>query len=78
MLSYTPEDTVRKYFDDDETLSPEQINAIHTAWNTTIVISSRRVVSQPVRSLIHRGVIRSITSIDHTTPMNLFACGWTH
>lgn len=38
MLSYTPEDTVRKYFDDDETLSPEQINAIHTAWNTTITI----------------------------------------
>lgn len=38
MLSYTPEDTIRKYFDDDETLSPEQINAIHTAWNTTITI----------------------------------------
>ena len=31
--------------------------------------------SPQVRSLIHRGVIRSITSIDHTTPMNLFACG---
>lgn len=38
MLSYTPEDTVRKYFEDDETLSPEQINAIHTAWNTTTSI----------------------------------------
>ena len=31
-----------------------------------------------VFDMIHRGVIRSITSIDHTTPMNLFAFGWTH
>lgn len=38
MLSYTSEDEILKYFDDDETLSPEQINAIHTAWNTTITI----------------------------------------
>lgn len=38
MLSYTPKDTVRKYFEDDETLSPEQINAIYTAWNTTTSI----------------------------------------
>ena len=38
MLSYTSEDEIRKYFDTDETLSPEQIDAIRTAWNTTITI----------------------------------------
>lgn len=38
MLSYTSEDEIRKYFDADETLSPEQINAVRTAWNTTITI----------------------------------------
>ena len=38
MLSYTSEDTIRKYFDADETLSPEQIDAVRTAWNTTITI----------------------------------------
>ena len=31
MLSYTSEDTIRKYFGTDETLSPEQIDAIRTA-----------------------------------------------
>lgn len=38
MLSYTSEDEIRKYFDTDETLSPEQIDAVRTAWNTTITI----------------------------------------
>lgn len=38
MLSYTSEDAIRKYFEADETLSPEQINAIYTAWNTTTSI----------------------------------------
>lgn len=38
MLSYTSEDEIRKYFDADETLSPEQIDAVRTAWNTTITI----------------------------------------
>lgn len=38
MLSYTSEDEIRKYFDTDETLSPEQIDAVRTAWNTTISI----------------------------------------
>ena len=38
MLSYTPEDTVRRYFSTDENLSPEQIDAITTAWNTTVSI----------------------------------------
>lgn len=35
MLSYTPDDVVRRRFDE---LSPEQIDAITTAWNTTISI----------------------------------------
>ena len=38
MLSYTSEGEIRKYFDTDETLSPEQIDAVRTAWNTTITI----------------------------------------
>ena len=38
MLSYTSEDEIRKYFDTDEALSPEQIDAVRTAWNTTITI----------------------------------------
>lgn len=38
MLSYTSEDAIRKYFDTDKTLSPEQIDAVRTAWNTTITI----------------------------------------
>lgn len=38
MLSYTSEDEIRKYFDTDETLSPKQIDAVRTAWNTTITI----------------------------------------
>lgn len=38
MLNYTSEDEIRKYFDTDETLSPEQIDAVRTAWNTTITI----------------------------------------
>lgn len=38
MLSYTSEDEIRRYFEDDETLSPEQIDAVRTAWNTTITI----------------------------------------
>lgn len=38
MLSYTSEDAIRRYFEADETLSPEQINAIYTAWNTTTSI----------------------------------------
>lgn len=38
MLSYTSEDEIRKYFDTDETLSPEQIDAVRTAWNTTTTI----------------------------------------
>lgn len=38
MLSYTSEDEIRKYFDTDETLSLEQIDAVRTAWNTTISI----------------------------------------
>lgn len=38
MLDYTSEDEIRKYFDTDETLSPEQIDAVRTAWNATITI----------------------------------------
>lgn len=38
MLDYIQEDTIREQFGDHDTLSPEQINAIHTAWNTTISI----------------------------------------
>lgn len=38
MLSYTSEGEIRKYFDTDETLSPEQIDAVRTAWDTTITI----------------------------------------
>lgn len=41
MLSYTSKDAIRKYFDADETLSPEQIDAVRTAWNTTITIITR-------------------------------------
>lgn len=35
MLTYTPDDVVRRRFDE---LSPEQIDAIGTAWNTTVSI----------------------------------------
>ena len=38
MFNYTSEEEIRKYFDTDETLSPEQIDAVRTAWNTTITI----------------------------------------
>ena len=37
MLNYTPEDTIRRRLSASN-LSPEQINAITTAWNTTISI----------------------------------------
>lgn len=37
MLNYTPEDTIRRRLSASK-LSPEQINAITTAWNTTISI----------------------------------------
>lgn len=37
MLNYIPEDTIRRRLSTSN-LSPEQINAITTAWNTTISI----------------------------------------
>lgn len=38
MLKYISDSTINRYFAITETLTPEQIDAIKTAWNTTINI----------------------------------------